>query len=159
MIVDLAHTFDAENIVDLVIDETGDLKTDGGISSPLVVSLFSDRRAFSDEGIPDPLRRRGWQGSTIAGADPEHNWGSGLWFYEQARLSRDTLIGVRSECEASLAWMADEDIIATAVADVAADPATRKITITIDLTSPDGDITRVAYAIAAATEAGVLREY
>ena len=122
----------------------------------LVVSLFSDRRAFDDEGIADPLRRRGWLGSTIVGGS-DHNFGSGWWFYEQARMSQDTVNGVRSEAEAALEWMADEDIIDTAVAQVVADPDGRALNIIIDLQTPDGHITRTAYAIATATEAGVLR--
>ena len=86
MIVDLEHTIDAEGSFDLVI-ENGDFKTSAGLESPLVVSLFSDRRAFDDEGISDPLRRRGWLGSTIAGGT-DHNFGSGLWLYEQARMTK-----------------------------------------------------------------------
>tara|TARA_R110000824_G_scaffold95990_11_gene230354 strand:+ start:12921 stop:13466 length:546 start_codon:yes stop_codon:yes gene_type:complete len=156
MIVDLEHTIDAEGSFDLVI-ENGDFKTSAGLESPLVVSLFSDRRAFDDEGISDPLRRRGWLGSTIAGGT-DHNFGSGLWLYEQARMSQDTVNGVRSEAEAALEWMADEEIIDTAVAQVVPDPATRALNIVIDLTSPAGEVNRVAYAIASATETSLLNK-
>lgn len=155
MIIDLAHKIDEEGTFDLVVED-GDLKTSAGLESPLVVSLFSDRRAFDDEGIPDPLRRRGWPGSVIVGG-PNHNFGSGWWFYEQARMTQNTVNGVRAEAEAALEWMADEDIIDTAVAQVVADPETRALSIVIDLTTPDGRSTRTAYAIATATEAGILR--
>lgn len=155
MIVDFEHVLDVEGSFDLVI-ENGDFKTSAGLESPLVVSLFSDRRAYSDEGIGDSLRRRGWLGSTIVGGT-DHNFGSGLWLYSQARMSQDTINGVRSEAEAALEWMADEEILDTAVAQVVPDPATRALNIVIDLTSPTGEVNRVSYVIASATEAGVLR--
>lgn len=155
MIIDLSHVQDIEGTFDLVIED-GDLATSAGLESPLVVSLFTDRRAYSDEGVPDPLRRRGWLGSTLLPA-PDANFGSGLWFYEQARASREVAIGIRSEAESALQWMADENIVDTAVASVVADPAARAMRLIIDLTSPAGEVTRTAYTIAEATEAGILR--
>lgn len=157
LITDLAYKIDDQNTYDLEVTADGDLATSGGYQSWVVASLFSDRRAFPDEGIHDPLRRRGWHGSEIAGGDG-HNFGSGIWFYHQARLRRDTVNGVRAEIEAALSWMIDEDLIETAVAEVTAEPAGRTLRILVDMHTPDHKRNLFQCAIATATELEIIEE-
>ena len=55
--VDLAYAQDDEGVFDLVIDEDmADFDTTDGLESAIVVSLFSDRRAYRDE-VGDPMKR------------------------------------------------------------------------------------------------------
>ena len=152
---DLAYVRDAEGDYDLAIDPaTGDLVVTQGLESALFVSLFSDRRARADE-VADALKRRGWIGNLVAEV-PGDNHGSGLWLYEQRRLTGETVAGLRLEAEHALEWMAQEGLIRTASARLVTDPANRRVTLLIDLTEPDGGTTSRAFALADATRQGAL---
>ena len=152
---DLYIEQDDEGIFDLVIDtDTRDFKTTDGFDSSIVVSLFSDRRAYSDE-VPDALRRRGWIGDLVSEV-PNDRHGSGLWLYEQRRLVGETSIGVRNEAAAAFNWMQDEAIADHAEAEVLAVPASRQVILNITLHLLDGGQTSRAFVLADATRTGLL---
>jgi phage gp46-like protein len=150
-IVDLSLVQDEDGIFDLEIDpDTKDFVTDDGLETPIVVSLFSDRRAASDE-VADPMRRRGWIGNQVAEV-PGDNHGSGLWLYEQHRLTQEVATGVRMEAEQALDWMVDEGLVAKVEARVLSVPAERRILLDVTETSPMGGVTRRAYQLISATQ-------
>lgn len=143
---DLDYVRDTDGIYDLDLDlESGDLALIDGIDAALMVSMFSDRRAREDE-VTDPFKRRGWIGDLVAEV-PDDRHGSGLWLYEQARLTRDVTTGLRIEAEAALQWMIDERLIRTAQAEVVADPARRLAVLTIRCALPSGEVTERRYDI------------
>lgn len=101
--------------IDLALDGY-DLATEGGLHTAVIVSLFTDRRAESDDEIPDGSGdRRGWW------ADPA--LGSRLWLLARAKETPDTLARARAYAIESLQWLID-DGVATAV-DVTAEWARR----------------------------------
>lgn len=152
---DLQFVQDDEGIFDLIIDEdAGDFVTTDGLESAILVSLFSDRRAASDE-VPDPRRRRGWIGNLIAEV-PGDNAGSGLWLYEQKRLSGDVIAGLRTEAEQALEWMVDQAVANGVSARVVAVPANRQVLLSVDLTETSGDVTSRSYRLADATRQGII---
>lgn len=149
---DLAYARDAEGLYDLVIDPaTRDLATTDGLDSALFVSLFSDRRARSDE-VADPLNRRGWIGNLVSEV-PNDNHGSGLWLYEQRRLSDDVAIGIRLEAEQALEWLVQERLATVVTAAVTTNPADRSVSLRIQIGYPDGTQNAKAFALADRTAA------
>lgn len=158
VIVDLAHKIDSEGHFDLYVTDDGDFAISDGLESPIVVSLFSDRRAFDDE-VGDPLRRRGWLGNDLLGV-PNDNFGSGIWLYEQARTNQETILGVESEARQALEWMVDESLITHSAVAVTFQPdlstRTRLLMMNIQLFQSDGNVTDQAWVLADNTAQGAL---
>lgn len=151
--VDLAYARDDEGVYDLVLDN-GDLKVTDGLETAIFVSLFSDRRAYLDE-VSDPLRRRGWIGDLVSD-EPGDRHGSGLWLYEQHRLTDAVASGVRSEASQALTWMIDEGLVTFVDANVVRHPQTRTLAIAITLTALNGGVSTRAFDLADATRTGSL---
>lgn len=152
---DLAFAQDAEGIFDFVIDTSArDLTVQNGLEAAFVVSLFSDRRAASDE-VADPLKRRGWIGNLVSEVAGD-NHGSGLWLYEQSRLTGETVAGIKSEAIQSLEWMIDEGLIGSVDATTLSDPRKRQIILLIPVTEPSGETMTRAYRLADATVQGII---
>ena len=153
--VDLAYTVDDDGIVDISIDpETGDLVTTDGLETAILVSLFSDRRAYEDV-VADPLERRGWIGDLVSEV-PNDRHGSGLWLYEQHRLTDEVATGVRIEAEAALRWMVDDGLARRVAATAAKVPSERALDLVISVGLPDGGTTSRAFQLADATRNGPL---
>lgn len=151
--VDLAVAQDDEGIFDLLIDGT-DLETTDGLESAIIVSEFSDRRAYAEE-VPDPMKRRGWIGDTVSDV-PGDRHGSGLWLYEQSRGTRETVVSVRTEAQRALDWMIEERLIVSSAARIANDPAKRTFTLVIETEMPDGGTSIRAFELSKATRNGLL---
>lgn len=152
---DLAYEQDDDGIFDLIIDEDqADFETTDGLESAIVVSVFSDRRAYKDE-VGDPMRRRGWIGDLVSEV-PGDLHGSGLWLYEQSRLTQEVVTGVRQEAEQCLEWMIQEDLVVSVSAAVASDPVKRQLRLVITTSSPTGGTSVRAYELANATRNGTL---
>lgn len=153
--VDLMVRQDDEGIFDLVIDAAAqDFATDDGLEPAIIASLFSDRRATRDE-VADPMKRRGWIGNLLADV-PGDNFGSGLWLYEQKRLSGDVVVGLRMEAEQALDWMNDVGLATGVDARVIAVPEKRQTLLAISITETSGDVTSKAYRLADATRRGLV---
>lgn len=148
---DLAFDQDEDGIFDLVIED-GDFKLTEGFETALLVSLFSDRRAYLDE-VPDPEKRRGWIGDLVS-EKPGDKIGSGLWFYEQSRLSVDDENGVRDEAEKSLDWTITDSWITHVQAQTEKIPSKRSLKLNLTLTMLNGGVSSYAYEVADATQRG-----
>lgn len=148
---DLAYKQDNDGIFDLII-ENGDFQLTEGFETALLVSLFSDRRAYQDE-IADPVKRRGWIGDLVSEL-PGDRIGSGLWFYEQSRLTKDDENGVRDEAEKSLSWAVADNWITHAQAQTMQVPSKRTLKLNISLTMIDGGVSSYAFEVADATRRG-----
>lgn len=151
---DLAFERDAEGIYDLVIDDDGDLKVTAGVESAIFISLFSDRRAYPDE-VADPWKRRG----TILDITAEiigDRHGSGLWLYEQSRLTREIALEVELEAEQALSWMVRRRLAQFVIARAEMKPADRALWLNVDVTIAGGGVVSVAYQLWDATRTGEL---
>lgn len=92
----------------------GDLATDDGLRSAVMVSLFTDRRAEPDDDIPDGTgERRGWWADAYAESDGDLI-GSRLWLLSRSKESVDVLQRARTYAEEALLWLI-EDGVATAM--------------------------------------------
>lgn len=111
---------------DLAIDGYG-LATESGLRSAVILSLFTDRVASTDDTIPDGTTdRRGFW------AEPE--LGSRLWLLAREKQAADVLLRAEEYAREALAWLV-EDGVAAAI-EISAEWARRGvlgITVTIQL--------------------------
>ena len=109
---DLALRFDPTGFAcDLAIED-GDLALDATPAPPMLVSLGSDRRAASDDVLPDgvsPLtaparwdRRRGWVGDCLETTG--RRIGSRLWLLSREHESEETRLRADHIATEALAW-------------------------------------------------------
>lgn len=153
--IDLKCEQDDEGIFDFVLDEANaDFETTDGLETAIVVSLFSDRRAYADE-VGDPMRRRGWIGDLVS-ETPGDRHGSGLWLYEQSRGTQATVTGVRSEADQAVHWMVEDGLLLSESARVAFSPSTRTLQLVIETETASGGVSVRAYEIARATRNGIV---
>lgn len=155
---DLAYQQDAETVYDLVIDtDNADLALTDGLESAIFVSLFSDRRAREDE-VADIMRRRGWIGDLFAEVRDDRH-GSGLWLYEQRRMTPEVQAGIETEALQALMWMQQEGLASTIATTSGLVPARRRLELRVDIAVPQGGTTSRAYALADATRSGALARH
>lgn len=94
-----------------------DLKEDAGLSTAVLISLFTDARAREDDELPDVLlpedfpNRRGWWGDSTSERDND-SVGSRLWLLDRSKDINENLRLAEEYAEESLQWMIDEGIAA-----------------------------------------------
>jgi phage gp46-like protein len=121
----------------------GDLATDDGLRSAVIISLFTDARARDDDALPDASAdRRGWWGD-CANDDSNDRIGSRLWLLARAKVIDATAIRARDYCREALAWMVADGVAAAIDADCTLLPvnASRRsggLRIRITVTRPGG---------------------
>lgn len=90
------------------------LELEDTLSTAVIISLFTDRRA----GVDDPLRlhesdRRGWVGDEFMSADFDSRvdaWGSLLWLDYTGKAQADVLEHARFAAREALAWLVRDEI-------------------------------------------------
>ncbi|MTI13370.1 phage GP46 family protein [Sansalvadorimonas verongulae] len=87
----------------------GDLTTDEGLENPILISLFTDRRAPDDITIPDSVSRRGWWGDALAEQEGDEI-GSLLWLIQREKLTQKIAEDARRYCEEALAWLVKDGV-------------------------------------------------
>lgn len=97
----------------------GGIKSDGGLKTAVLISLFSDARE---------LNQRGWWGGEI---------GSKLWTLTNAKRSADTLKKAREYAETALSWLVEEQICKKVSASAEYN-AHGRLLLSIELKKPDG---------------------
>jgi phage gp46-like protein len=87
--------------------KAGDIETERGLETAVILSLLLDARARPDDAIPDGTDdRRGWWGD-----DDEVSYGSRLWLLERSTLTQETINQWRELAAEALAWMTDQGIV------------------------------------------------
>jgi len=157
--MDLALAFDSENLQSDLLLDGGDLATDGGLASAVIVSLFSDARALPGDRLPDEARapwdqvtppqvfadRRGFWGDVIPpqsaaavqATGKRRSTGSRLWLLRREKLTSETLLRAETYAREALAWLL-EDGIARRIDVSAAAERTSWLVLTIEIWRPDG---------------------
>jgi phage gp46-like protein len=92
-----------------------DLQTDSGLTTAVIISLFTDRLADAADVLPDnSANRRGWWGdqpiSTAPTAAKPALIGSRLWLLDRALQTQETLNQARSYALEALQWMLDQGV-------------------------------------------------
>lgn len=105
--MDIALRYDPlAEFFDLAIDE-GDLATDEGLETSVILSLFTDRRALEEDRLPDGTTdRRGWWADAYA----DRPIGSRLWLLYREKTLDEVLRRARTYAEEALAWMVEDGL-------------------------------------------------
>lgn len=105
---DLALIYDGHGC-DLALDGN-DLQLDDGLTTAILISLFSDRRARADDVLPDATsERRGWWADAWPQVEGDRI-GSRLWLLGREKELAEPLRRARTYAEEALAWLIDDGI-------------------------------------------------
>ena len=123
--------------IDLVDTGTG-LALDDGLTTAVLCSLFTDRRAAPDDLRPgDAPERRGWALDLF---NPDDRWGSKLWLLAREKATGETLARARAYAEEALAWLIEDGLAARV--EVLAEAQGERLALHITV---DGRATATAY--------------
>lgn len=136
MDVQLIFGCDAEVCADFAV-ACGDLAVGNDLSTAIMISLFTDRRANEDDVIPDGIDPRGWWADAMDG----QRIGSRLWLLERSRSLPEVFARAKEYAEEALAWLKDDGIAAKV--DVTAEGVSgvdckNVLQLQIAITKPDG---------------------
>lgn len=129
--------------IDLALGTSG-LERETTLSSAVLISLLSDRRATADDTLPDaplataalPADRRGWCGDALSEFN-NHLIGSRLWLLLREKQTEETRRRAIAYIREALQWMFDDSHIVAL--DVTAEwVALGRLAALITLTLPDG---------------------
>lgn len=91
----------------------GDWQTGGGglqdgndLETAILISLFTDRLARTDDGI-DSDDRRGWWGDT----NSEYPIGSRLWLLRREKLTTKVALKAEDYANEALVWLLDDGVV------------------------------------------------
>lgn len=90
------------------------LDPEAALARAVIISLFTWRRANSDDVLPDPspgAPRMGWWGDSFPGT-PNDRIGSRLWLLSREKLTAETLRRAREYATEALAWLIEDGIAA-----------------------------------------------
>jgi len=105
---------------DYALDGLG-LSEDDGLETAVILSLFTDRRANTDDVIPDGSNdRRGWWADQFADINNDQ-CGSRLWLLSREKQLTAVLTRAKQYADEALKWMVD-DGVAELVEVVASNP-------------------------------------
>ncbi len=84
----------------------GDLLRENGLTTAVLISLFSDRRADEDDEIDNPNDKRGWWGDLISPTPI----GSKLWQYTRSKTTQTVIVKIKQAVEECLQWLIDDGV-------------------------------------------------
>ena len=92
-----------------VLPFAGGFVDDAGLGTCVFISLFTDRRAGPDDGLP-AADRRGWPGDALAEVEGDRI-GSHLWLLRRAKESEETRALAEDHVRTALQWMLDDGLV------------------------------------------------
>lgn len=141
---DIALGYDETALLFDVAVAGGDLSTDDGLATAVLVSLFTDRRATADDTLPaGETDRRGWWGDLVPAVEGDEI-GSLLWLLQREKQTTETLERAREYAREALQWMLD-DRVATSVEVTASYVRTGVMQIGVQLQRPGGEAVDFRY--------------
>ncbi|MEW9858473.1 phage GP46 family protein [Pseudomonas putida] len=108
----------------------------------VTISLFSWRRAATDDALDD-ADRQGWWGD-CAPSEAGDQIGSRLWLLRRRTLTDDTLRDAREYAEEALRWMTDDGIV-TAVTVTVERQGNDRLNLRVLLTESNGETLQLAF--------------
>jgi phage gp46-like protein len=107
----IAIAFDTASLSgDLDLGPSG-LAQDDTLTTSVLISLFSDRRARADDPLPNNSDgdRRGWLGDALADTEGDRI-GSRLWLLKREKQTEETRRRAEEYCREALAWLIDDGL-------------------------------------------------
>lgn len=122
-----------------------DLASDRGLITAMLLSLFTDRRAETDDVPPsgDPNDRRGWWADQFSEVEGD-KIGSRLWLLDRAKISNENKLRAREYVLEAWQWMLD-DKVASAI-DATVDQLVNGFVIGGSVQRPNGDRTSFRFS-------------
>lgn len=118
----------------------GDLASGDDLQTAILISLFTDRQARSDDDY-DGEARRGWWGDTGS----TDNIGSRLWLLNRQKLTTNTAQRAEDYTTEALQWLIDDGVVsAFSVEAQIVYPARLYLTITYQM--PDQTSTSIKFS-------------
>lgn len=87
----------------------GDIATGQDLETAVIISLFTWRRAESQDDVPQGSPKYGWWGDQLAD-DIQHKTGSRLWLMLRRKLTRQTINDAVEYMKQSLQWMIKDGV-------------------------------------------------
>jgi phage gp46-like protein len=112
--MDIALVFDPLTLTADILVENGGLRMDGGLTTAVIMSLFSDQRADDDDPVDAASPgggRKGWAGDLLE--PPGQRLGSKLWLLQRAKMQeqgQDVSGFVEQYASDALQWLKDEGV-------------------------------------------------
>lgn len=106
--IDIKLVERSDGIIDIELDENGDLLVDEGFGTTIRLSIFGRRRATAAE-VPIQEYRGGWIGN-IFSSIPNFQAGSKLWLLDQSRIDASTANNAKNYIQESLEWFKDDGL-------------------------------------------------
>lgn len=85
-----------------------DLQQDHDLETAIIISLFTDRRANSDDVVESDDRRGHW--SDTYSEIPNDKLGSRLWLLSREKQTQDVINRARAYCVEALQWLLDDAV-------------------------------------------------
>lgn len=125
--------------IDLNIKD-GDLESDDGLETAVLISLYTDKRATQEEVPFGQSSRRGWWGDMFPDVDNDQI-GSKLWTIDNEKQLLENIPIRENIISDALGWLV-EDGVASDVAVVSSYPERGQVLDQITITRPSGDSSR-----------------
>lgn len=152
---DIALELDAAVFAFDFVVKANDLKTDEGLYTAVLLSLFTDRQAEPGDVLPEGVTdRRGWWADAFPVA-PGDKFGSRLWLLDRATNTPDTIARAEEYARESLQWMIADSV--TNQIDVVASFVGAGWALEVAVHRPGSDPARFRFDQAWAAEAARIR--
>lgn len=116
----------------------GQLDTDRGLETAIIISLFTDARARPDDPLPEgEPDRRGWWGDAVPPDAMPWETGSRLWLLRRAKETAETARRAEDYCTEALKWLVERRL-AERVEVTAAWADRGRLELLITITRPGG---------------------
>jgi len=107
---DIATFFDVDNFAaDLALFD-GDLATEDGIKTAVIISLFTDARASDDDILPAGVTWRRGCWTDLLGNDPTDIIGSKLWLLSREKMTPNLYRRAEDYARDALNWMLEDQV-------------------------------------------------
>ncbi len=107
--MDVAILQNATGQFDIALDGA-DLKTEKGLRTAVILSLFTDAQAHDDDVLPDnTTNKRGYWGDTWPVMEGDA-FGSRLWLLDRDKQTNEVLTRAREYAYEALQWLIEDGI-------------------------------------------------
>lgn len=114
-----------------------DMLTDDSLTSDVIISLYTDRRALDSDDIPgENTDRRGWWADTFR----DRPVGSRLWLLSREKTLNPVLTRAAEYALEALVWLKEARRVKK-IAVYASQPESGWLQLDIEFTLPDGSVT------------------
>lgn len=113
----------------------GELESDEGLETAVIISLFSDRRVLPEEIDKNSDDLRGWWGDEFS-ETPGDQIGSRLWLLDRSKIGQETRNRVQEYASEALDWLTDSGVADSVTVTAAILNGNEAILLSIEITRP-----------------------